>query len=265
MNNEQRTGDKMKSNNPFKVHNIEHLSASKINSWINYPAMFIATTLCGVKSKVGAGAFRGTSVEYALEKKLSNKDYNHNIIDEFLYSKFDSECLENNISIYSERASKERKGLSSYYYQAISLYNDFGEPQHYQHKIYYSLHDDLPIPFLGFIDFVFEDSIRDTKTTARMPSAPSQGHQRQLAIYSKAFPEKELWLDYITPKKSVSYKVNNVEQRINEVIKVAFGLQKFLSISSDPFELASMVYPNYDDWMWSEDMKQQAKQIWSNE
>ena len=254
----------MISNNPFKTHGIEHLSPSKINLWVNNPSMFIATYLCGCKSNAGVGAFRGSATEFALSKKLMG-NFPQKAIDEFLYGSFDKECIENNIDLNDLKAQKERNSLSSYYRQAIHLYEGFGEPEHYQHKIYYSLHEDLPIPFLGFIDFVFKDAIRDTKTTARMPSKPSIAHERQLAVYSKAFPDKELWLDYITPKQAVSYKVNNVEKRLNEVIKVAFGLQKFLSISSDPLELAEMHYPNYDDWMWSEAMKQQAKKIWSNE
>jgi hypothetical protein len=65
----------MKSNNPFKVHGIEHLSPSKINLWVNDPALFIGTYLCGMKGSYGVGAFRGTAVEHALEKKLSNKDF----------------------------------------------------------------------------------------------------------------------------------------------------------------------------------------------
>ena len=96
------------------------------------------------------------------------------------------------------------------------------------------------------------------------PSKFSDAHQRQLAVYSKAFPDKELWCDYVTKKEAISFKVQNVEQRLNEVIKIAFGLQKFLSISDDPFELASILYPNYDDWRWNEEMKKQSTKIWSN-
>ena len=69
----------MLSNNPFKVHNIEHLSPSKVNLWVTDPALFVGTYLCDMKGSFGVGAFRGTAVEYALEKKttipkLSNKN-----------------------------------------------------------------------------------------------------------------------------------------------------------------------------------------------
>jgi hypothetical protein len=45
---------------------------------------------------------------------------------------------------------------------------------------------------------------------------------------------------------------------------MAFSIQKFLSISDDKHELASLMYPNYDSWMWSSDMKEKAKKIWSD-
>ena len=137
----------MKSNNPFQTHGIEHLSPSKINLWVADPALFVGTYLCDMKGSFGVGAFRGTAVEHALQKKITNK---------------------------------------------------------------------------------------------------------------------ELWCDYVTKKEAISFKVQNVEQRLNEVIKIAFGLQKFLSISDDPFELASILYPNYDDWRWNDEMKKQSTKIWSN-
>ena len=181
-----------------------------------------------------------------------------------LYAKYQSECMEHNVDLEDPKTIKERETLESYYDSAFDMYRDFGVPTHYQHKIYYSIHEDLPIPFLGYIDFVYDDCIRDLKTVGAKPSKFSDAHQRQLAVYSKAFPDKELWCDYVTKKEAMSFKLNNVEQRLKEVVKICFGLQKFLSISNDPFELASMIYPNYDSWMWNEEMKNQATKIWSN-
>jgi len=254
----------MKSNNPFTRHGIEHLSPSKINLWVTDPALFIGTYLCGMKGSYGVGAFRGTAVEFALNKKIVDTDLSKEATNEFLYGSFNEQCIEKGLSTENIKAQKERNTLETYYDQAFNVYKDFGVPEFYQHKIYYTLHEDLPTPFLGFIDFVFNDAIRDLKTTARMPSSISTNHQRQLAVYSKAFPDKELWVDYVSPKQTISYKVNNVEQILNQVIKISLGLQRFLSISDDPYELASMHYPNYDSWMWSEDMKEQSKTVWSN-
>ena len=254
----------MKSNNPFTRHGIEHLSPSKINLWITDPALFIGTYLCGMKGSFGVGAFRGNAVELALSKKVSNNSLSKEAVDEFLYGSFNEQCIENNISMEDIKAQKERGLLSRYYDQAIDTYKSFGEPEHYQHKIYYNIHEDLATPFLGYIDFVFKDAIRDLKTVGVRPSKFSSAHQRQLAVYSKAFPEKELWCDYVTKNETMSFKLQNVEETLNQVIKISLGLQKFLSISDDPYELASMHYPNYDSWMWSEEMKNQSTKIWSN-
>jgi hypothetical protein len=111
---------------------------------------------------------------------------------------------------------------------------------------------------------MYEDSIRDLKTVGVRPSKFSEAHQRQLAIYSYAYPDKEMWCDYVTKKEAISFKLQNPKEKFKEVMRICFGLQKFLSISNDAFELASMLHPNYDDWRWSEDMKQQSTKIWSN-
>ena len=253
----------MKSNNPFEAHNIEHLSPSKINLWVADPALFVGTYLCGMKGSFGVGAFRGTAVEHALEKKLSNKDFPQKAIDEFLYGSFDKECLEHDIAENDDKLIKERTALELYYNVALETYADFGTPTHYQQKVYFQ-HEDLPIPFLGYIDFMYEDSIRDLKTVGVRPSKFSEAHQRQLAVYSYAYPDKEMWCDYVTKREAVSFKLQNPKEKFKEVMRICFGLQKFLSISNDAFELASMLHPNYDDWRWSEDMKQQSTKIWSN-
>ena len=258
----------MKSNNPFANHNIEHLSISKINLWVNDPAKFIATYLCKMPSSVGVGAFRGTSVEFALSKYLEDITLSDTVVDEYLFSTFDKECIENNINAESDTAYKEKKALNNYFNQAKELYIDHGPPEFYQHKVLLNIHEDLPIPFLGFIDFVFKDDnigIRDLKTTARMPSKISEAHSRQLALYSLAFPNKSLWCDYVTPKQTISYKLADQDSKLKEIVKISLGLMKFLSISNDPHELASMFYPDLDSWTWNDENKQQSKKIWSNE
>jgi len=258
----------MKSNNSFANHGIEHLSISKINLWITDPAKFVATYLCKIPSSVGVGAFRGTSVEFALSKYLEDNNISDALVDEYMFSTFDKECIENNINTQSEVALKEKKTLNNYFNQAKQLYKDTGQAEFYQHKLLLNIDEDLPIPFLGYIDFVFKDDdigIRDLKTTARMPSKMSEAHSRQLALYSLAFPNKSLWCDYVTPKQTISYMFTDQDKKLKEIIKISLGLMKFLSISDDPYELASMFYPDLDSWMWNEEYKTKIKTIWSNE
>ena len=71
-------------------------------------------------------------------------------------------------------------------------------------------------------------------------------------------------LFFASPKDYKKFPLKNLSAYKKQLKKVAFSIQKFLSISDDKHELASLMYPNYDSWMWSSDMKEKAKKIWSD-
>ena len=58
--------------------------------------------------------------------------------------------------------------------------------------------------------------------------------------------------------------LKNLSVYKNQLKKVAFRIQKFLFISNDKHELASLIYPNYDSWTWSDFLKKEAKKIWGD-
>ena len=115
----------MQSNNPFKVHNIEHLSPSKINLWVSDPALFVGTYLCGMKGSLGVGAFRGTAVEYALSKRITSSELSDTEVKEMLYAKYQTECLEHNVDLEDPKTIKEGDTLESYYNTAFNKLNFF--------------------------------------------------------------------------------------------------------------------------------------------
>ena len=61
--------------------------------------------------------------------------------------------------------------------------------------------DDLPIPIIGYIDFLFDNTIVDLKTTARIPSKPTEAQKRQMALYSMAYPNKKVDLFFASVLK----------------------------------------------------------------
>ena len=72
---------------------------------------------------------------------------------------------------------------------------------------------------------------------------------------------------YATPKDFKVFKLDNLEIYQEQIKQIALGIMKFLSISDDKEELASMVYPDVDDWRWSEEMINEVKQkvqAWRN-
>ena len=116
---------------------------------------------------------------------------------------------------------------------------------------------------MGYIDFRFGRKIVDLKTSSRMPTRPTEAQKRQMALYSMAYPKDSVDLFFVTPKEHKVFTLKNLTEYKKQLKKVAFGIQKFLSISDDKHELASFVFPNFDSWMWSGDMKDEAKKIWS--
>ena len=55
----------------------------------------------------------------------------------------------------------------------------------------------------------------------------------------------------------------NPEPYVKQIINVALGLRKFLSISDDAMELCQMIHPDLDDWRWSNhSVRKQVQNIW---
>ena len=118
------------------------------------------------------------------------------------------------------------------------------------------------MPIIGYIDFRFADKIVDLKTTTRMPTRPTEAQKRQMAFYSMAYPNNSVDLFFATPKDYKKFTLKNLSAYQEQLKKVAFGIQKFLSISNDKHELASLVHPNYDSWTWNDNLRKEAEKIW---
>jgi len=95
-----------------------------------------------------------------------------------------------------------------------------------------------------------------------MPSQPTEAQKRQMAFYSMAYPNDSVDLFFATPKEHKKFTLDNLTAHKKQLEKVAYSMQKFLSISNDKHELASFVYPNFDSWTWGYKMKEEAKKIW---
>ena len=95
-----------------------------------------------------------------------------------------------------------------------------------------------------------------------MPSKPTEAQKRQMALYSMAYPKSGVDLFFASPKEHKVFTLKNLSAYKKQLTKVAFGIQKFLSVSDDKHEIASLTYPNLDSWLWT-GMKDEANKIWS--
>ena len=79
-----------------------------------------------------------------------------------------------------------------------------------------------------------------------------------------AYPSHSIDLFFATHKDYKKFKLTSLSAYKKQLKKVAFSIQKFLSISNDKHELASLVYPNFDSWTWSSGLKKEAKKVWAD-
>ena len=119
----------------------------------------------------------------------------------------------------------------------------YGPPTSMQGRVEVHI-DGLFVPIIGFYDFEWSTHkiIVDLKTTHALPSQIKLAHARQVSLYS-AFRNHDYdpRLAYITAKKSAVYRLESPEQHMKALERIAFSVQKLLSVSNDPREIASML------------------------
>jgi hypothetical protein len=231
-------------NDPFKVHNINYLSPSSINTYITDKSQWIMRYLFGIKSFSGASAMRGIALEHVLAEKVEKGFYDFDMLDK----KFVALCGEAGIDLNEARTEKERKSLEGYG-KVLDEKFKYKKLEGYQEKVEVQL-DDLPIPIIGYIDFLFDNTIVDLKTTARIPSKPTESQKRQVDLF------------FASSKDSKKFSLRSLSAYKKQIKTVAFTIQRFLSLSEDKHTLAHYEFPNTDSWMWSDKMKKEAEKIW---
>ena len=190
----------------FTKHNIDHLSASSINLWANAPDVWVMQYLHGLRTPMGAAAWRGIVVEQAVVETLMG-DHEAASIDRAL-AKFDKR-----FPIGDEKTSAERRRIEPMAQLAIEELIEFGKPEfpeveegeNLQEKISITAKGEgWQIPVIGYLDLVFPQHgvVIDLKTTARIPSTMSPEHQLQRAIYAKAKGNMDVRFLYVSEKKT---------------------------------------------------------------
>ena len=112
----------------------------------------------------------------------------------------------------------------------------------------------------------YEGVIRDIKTTGRLLKNIPSSICRQLSLYGYA-EDSVPYADFIHVTKAkaevVSIEITDVEKRVSELKNAAYAMMNVLSYSDDIRTVASLFYPDFDDWRWSEEDIEAAKNLWS--
>ena len=247
----------MNSNNPFDQFDIEHLSASSINLFIQDIPLFIVRYLAKHKSPTNPAMLRGTVIDHAIGEKHSVKTAQKEFMSLMNYHKKEG------VTFDEVKAETEYKNIEKYLEVGLPFYKNLGEPVSYQKKVELEF-DDLPIPVIGYVDLEYKDCIRDIKTSARKPAELLPPVQRQLAIYATALEKDRAYADYIyvtkTKAEVITLECDDIDMRLNEVYRVASAMMNLLQ-NNDINSLVDQFYPN-PDWMWSLQDIKFAKELW---
>ena len=231
----------------LSLHRIEHVSASSLNLFAAEPALWVMERLCGRRGKVGPAAHVGTAVEAGVEAALLGKAEGIEAAAALAGARYDQLCQD-------QDAREKIAPMVRQAYAALSPYGAPDVPEDgRQHRVEVQL-EGVPVPCIGFTDFVFHGHgvIVDLKTSSTLPSAIKVSHARQGAVYARAFSNYGMRFCYATPKKSAVYELENPADHLAALANIARRLDRFLSLSKDPQELAAIVCPDFDSFYWSE-------------
>lgn len=248
----------MNSNNPFDQFDIEHLSASSINLFIQNTPLFIVRYLHKHKSPTNPAMLRGTVIDHCIGNKTSIEEAKSEYMALLNYNK------KQGVVFDEEKTQTEYNNIERYLEIGIPFYEKLGEPVSYQKKVELQF-EDLPIPIIGYVDMEYEDCIRDIKTTARRPSTLLPPVQRQIAIYATALEKNRAYADYLyvtkTKAEVITLECDDIDMRLNEVYRVALAMMNLLQ-NNDINSLVDQFYPDFSNWMWSDSDRAVAKELW---
>lgn len=244
--------------NGFEKHNIDHLSPSSLNLWANAPDVWVMQYLHGLRTPMGAAAWRGICVEDAVVATLQGGSEQGAI--KAALEKFDKRFL-----IGDEKTTRERDLIQPMVQLAVEELVEFGRPEFPdgggQEKISITAKGDgWSIPIVGYLDLVFPSHgvVIDLKTTTRVPSKMSAEHQLQRAIYQRAKGNMGVKFLYCSAKKAAMLEDGDVAETLTRAKAQITRMERFLRFcDKDTAKEIVPVNPNTFYWSGSEDLRQQ--------
>lgn len=245
----------------FKLHGIEHFSPSQANTFRTSPALYLLKYGFKIKDSVGPAAHRGTAGELGIVRGIAGDPLPLAECQTIALAEFDR------LSALSTdpRRDKERAAVAGIVEKGIEELRQYGPPSDVQGEVLYQV-DDLSVPLRGYFDVRWANHgiLTDIKTTHALPSKISSAHARQVALYRAASGDNySARVTYVTPKKAATYELENPQEHLDALIRIAQTADRFMAISKDLHELAQLCIPDVDSFYYSDPvLRQAAFEIW---
>lgn len=239
--------------------NFTRHSPSSLNLFAASPSMFVLEKILGHRQPVGSPAHRGTAVEDGITFGLLNPDASLAHCLEVALKKYDT------ISALSTDARREeyRKDIGAMVKAGLEELRPYGVPSACQGFIEWKP-EGLIYPIVGYFDYHWEDHnvTVDLKTTEKLPSAVKVPHARQVALYVTS-NNADARISYVTPKKQITYRVDNIDAHRKALHQMALRCEAFLALSEDPDFFKTITVPDLESFYWNgPPARQLAYEIW---
>jgi len=245
----------------FETHSIDHISASSANLFAAAPALWVSKYLLKRDAPVGAAAHRGSAVEVGVAQALR---YPEMVIKDCTDTA-EKEYRNRTALSCDPRRETEGKAVPDITRWAMVELCAYGPGAVCQQRVEW-LTPELPVPFLGYIDFYWPKSgvVRELKSTLKMHSAIRPSHARQLALYANSISDNlDAGVTYATPREAKTYRLENTREHVDALVKIGLTIERFLNLSSDPYELAALVVPDLESFYWNgQTNRQLAWELW---
>ncbi len=245
--------------NAFAKFGIEHLSPSSLNQFAAAPAAFVLQRVLRRPVNVGPAAHRGSAAEAGVLMGL---------LDPLAPV---AACVDRALAQFATatalsgdpKADKERDALPGFVTEGLKALRPYGALRESQTYVEHRF-EGLPIPIIGYSDFIFENgTLFDLKTTHAVASKISTTHARQVALYTRIPNVTKASLLYCSSKRSAAYELENADQHLAALERIARTVQRLLSVSDDPMEIAQLVVPDVDSFYFGDDATRQAAfEVW---
>jgi hypothetical protein len=254
------TANANQAHNPFEAYGLAHLSPSSCNTFLGSPAMFVLQKCMKKSTSVGAAAHRGTSTESGVAHGLLHPEASIRECVDLAVTEFDKLAA----FVVDPRKDKERDGIPGMVEMALGELRPYGVPTALQGHVSHQP-EGLDVPIIGYFDFEWGQHgvLTDLKTSHAQPSAIKVNHARQVSLYKKVRGVKSARVTYCTSKKVATYELENYDIHLKALETTAKAIQRFLSLSADPRELASYVVPDVESFYFNDPITRQAAfEVW---
>jgi hypothetical protein len=233
-----------------------HHSPSSLNLFCASPSMWVLEKIVGLRQPVGAPAHRGVAIEAGVVQGLDGAKLEDSV--KIALARYDTLMA---LSV-DDRREKYRETIPGMVGQALAELRDYGKPSSMQGFVTWQP-PGLRLPIVGYYDFMWEHSgiITDLKTTERMPSEIKVPHARQVALYAPS-DNFDARLTYITPKKSATYKLENIREHREALRQIALRVENFLALSNDIEFFKGITCPDVESFYWGGPARQLAYEHW---